>query len=226
MFNYAQFHVADKELLETLRATAAQSGPCSEVLELCVRYADEAAIAALAPHLSSLLRTAVGLPSRAGVGRFIVQLFTYAALPIVLISCLFFVGKSWVPRVLYRIEFPNFSRFADLQRACRADEALCGAAVQDTSGSSADRAVRRPAACLWRLACQLLPPCQASRGLDRGSGAPCTLPRGKQCSGAPYGGLQLPRAVSVVQSLPIIQREAHQTQQSRLQPRVDGIGEI
>ena len=74
MFNYAQFHVADKELLETLRTTAAQTGPCSEVIDLCVRYADESAVSALAPHLSGLLRTAVGLPSRAGVGRFINQL--------------------------------------------------------------------------------------------------------------------------------------------------------
>ena len=46
----------------------------AQVVDLCVRYADEVSIAALAPSLSSLLRTAVGLPSRAGVARFISQL--------------------------------------------------------------------------------------------------------------------------------------------------------
>ena len=32
-YNYAQFHVENKELLESLRATAAQTGPCSEVVD-------------------------------------------------------------------------------------------------------------------------------------------------------------------------------------------------
>ena len=74
MLNYAQFHVEDKETLESMRAAASATGPCSEVLDLCIKYADDKVVKALAPRLSQLARSAVGLPSRVGVGRFIVSL--------------------------------------------------------------------------------------------------------------------------------------------------------
>ena len=76
MLNYAQFHVQDKETLESMRAAASASGPCAEVLDLCIKYSDEAAVDVLVPRLSQLVRAAVGLPSRVGVGRFIAQLCT------------------------------------------------------------------------------------------------------------------------------------------------------
>lgn len=74
MLNYAQFHVQDKETLESMRAAASASGPCAEVLDLCIKYSDETSVSDLVPRLSQLIRSAVGLPSRVGVGRFIVQL--------------------------------------------------------------------------------------------------------------------------------------------------------
>lgn len=49
MLNYAQFHVSDKETLESMRATASATGPCAEVLDLCIKHADEPSIAQLAP---------------------------------------------------------------------------------------------------------------------------------------------------------------------------------
>jgi proteasome component ECM29 len=76
MLNYAQFHVQDKETLESMRAAASASGPCAEVLDLCIKYSDESTVSDLVPRLSQLVRAAVGLPSRVGVGRFIVQLCT------------------------------------------------------------------------------------------------------------------------------------------------------
>ena len=72
--NYYAFHVRDKSQLEAARASAANSGPGAEVLDLCVRHADEAAVLALAPRLCSMARAAVGLPSRAGLARFVAQL--------------------------------------------------------------------------------------------------------------------------------------------------------
>jgi hypothetical protein len=76
MLNYAQFHVQDKDQLEAMRAAASASGPCADVLDLCIKYADEATVKLLAPRLSQLVRTAVGLPSRVGTARFIQQLCT------------------------------------------------------------------------------------------------------------------------------------------------------
>ena len=73
-YNYAQFHVDDKDGLEQLRASASASGPLQDVLDLCVQHSTAAAVAELTPRLVSLVRTAVGLPSRAGIARFVTKL--------------------------------------------------------------------------------------------------------------------------------------------------------
>eukprot|EP00276_Gloeochaete_wittrockiana_P000859 CAMPEP_0184674414 /NCGR_PEP_ID=MMETSP0308-20130426/87221_1 /TAXON_ID=38269 /ORGANISM="Gloeochaete witrockiana, Strain SAG 46.84" /LENGTH=929 /DNA_ID=CAMNT_0027122009 /DNA_START=29 /DNA_END=2819 /DNA_ORIENTATION=- len=73
--NYIQLN-ADKydmneEALESARISAATSGPLAKAVEQCVKFVDTEQMAILAPKLIQLIRSGVGLPTRAGTARFI-----------------------------------------------------------------------------------------------------------------------------------------------------------
>lgn len=54
----------DADKLESLRVSASKSSPMGDTLELCSRYTDAAALDALLPRLTQLVRRGVGLNTR------------------------------------------------------------------------------------------------------------------------------------------------------------------
>jgi hypothetical protein len=68
--NYMMFHTArldmTPEQLEKLRVSAASSTPMQEALDICMKQAGDAEIAALLPKLVDLVGHGVGLNSRMG----------------------------------------------------------------------------------------------------------------------------------------------------------------
>ena len=67
----ASFGQAATEKLEAMRLRAAKSTPMGETLDLLMTHIDETVMSDLVSTMSSVLRTGVGLNTRAGAGRFL-----------------------------------------------------------------------------------------------------------------------------------------------------------
>ena len=67
----ASFGQAASEKLEAMRLRAAKSTPMGETLDLLMTHIDETVMSDLVSTMSSVLRTGVGLNTRAGAGRFL-----------------------------------------------------------------------------------------------------------------------------------------------------------
>ncbi|XP_020604939.1 proteasome-associated protein ECM29 homolog [Orbicella faveolata] len=63
-----------QEMLEGARIAASKMSPMMETINMCVQYVDATVLPALVPRLSDLLRTGVGLGTKAGSAGFVVSL--------------------------------------------------------------------------------------------------------------------------------------------------------
>jgi proteasome component ECM29 len=69
MLSYWQFHVDDKEKMESVRLRMASSSPLSEALTACVRQIDDEVLPDIVSMLSEVMATGVGLPTLTGSAR-------------------------------------------------------------------------------------------------------------------------------------------------------------
>ena len=72
--NYLAFHVESKEALEATRFTAAKMSPMMEGAEHALEHLDLAALQVMTPKIVNIIRKGIGLPTRAGVSRFVTTL--------------------------------------------------------------------------------------------------------------------------------------------------------
>ncbi|XP_058950151.2 proteasome adapter and scaffold protein ECM29 isoform X1 [Pocillopora verrucosa] len=71
-----QLHKSEdvQEKLEGVRIAASKMSPMMETINMCVQYVDETVLPELVPRLSDLLRTGIGLGTKAGCASFVVSL--------------------------------------------------------------------------------------------------------------------------------------------------------
>ncbi|XP_074640240.1 proteasome adapter and scaffold protein ECM29-like [Tubulanus polymorphus] len=78
VMNYLSLHVASsqaaQEKLDNARIAASKMSPMMETINLCVQYVDESVLKELIPHLCDLIRSGIGIGTKAGCCNFIVSL--------------------------------------------------------------------------------------------------------------------------------------------------------
>ncbi|XP_019632493.1 PREDICTED: proteasome-associated protein ECM29 homolog [Branchiostoma belcheri] len=76
--NYLSFHVgggaSQAEKLDSARIAASKASPMMEVANLCVQYVDGGVLPDLVPRLTDLIRSGVGVATKAGCSNFIISL--------------------------------------------------------------------------------------------------------------------------------------------------------
>lgn len=76
--NYLSLHLQEdpnvQEKLEDARISISKSSPMMETVSLCVQHVDAAVLSELAPRFTELLRSGVGLGTKAGCASFVVSL--------------------------------------------------------------------------------------------------------------------------------------------------------
>ncbi|ORX45553.1 ARM repeat-containing protein, partial [Anaeromyces robustus] len=72
--NYLSFHTDKTQQLDNIRLNATKSSPIIEAIENCIEHIDDDVMKSLSPEICTLIRKAVGFPSKAGTARFVVSL--------------------------------------------------------------------------------------------------------------------------------------------------------
>lgn len=73
---HADEYDIEKDKIDDARLSAVRGSPMMEAIERCLDFVDDATMVALSPRLEESMKTAIGLPSKAGTARVLVSLST------------------------------------------------------------------------------------------------------------------------------------------------------